>query len=253
MLNCFIVGVGPGLSGAIARRFSAGGFAVGLISRSDAHISRMAEELSCGGAGSAWQCADAGETESLVDALSALERQLGPPDVLIYNSAVMRPEGPLNISLEQVRNDFEVNVVGALACAQYVAAGMKARGKGTILFTGGGLALEPYPEWTSLALGKAALRSLSFSLFKELSPYGVHVGVIAVCGIVEPNGPFDPTKVAEEYWRVANEPQGLDDREVIFQPEGTDPFYNDPERKHSNTTRPPHHLLSCLSDSPVEE
>lgn len=240
-MNCFIVGVGPGLSAAMARRFSAGGFGVGFVSRGDAHIRPLAEELSAANA-AAWHCADAGDAEALTDALTALEDKLGPPDVLIYNPSVMRPEGSLDIPLQTVRDEFDVNVVGALACAQHVAPGMKARGRGSILFTGGGLALEPYPEWTSLALGKAALRSLAFSLFKELAPHGLHVAVISVCGIVEPGGPFDPDVVAEEYWRLATEPKGLADREVVFQPVGTDPFYNDPDRRHADTTVPPHHV-----------
>ncbi|WP_227288077.1 SDR family NAD(P)-dependent oxidoreductase [Boseongicola sp. H5] len=238
MPNCFIVGVGPGLSDAMARRFAAGGYAVGLVARGASHIRSLAEELSQD-ARSAWLCADAGDAEALVGALSDLEDRIGPPDVLIYNPSVMRAEGPLNLPIPTLRNEFEVNVIGALACAQHVAPGMKSRGRGTILFTGGGLALEPYPEWTSLALGKAALRSLSFSLFKDLAPHGVHVAVIAVCGIVEPGGPFDPGVVAEEYWRLTTAPEGLNDREIIFQPQGTDPFYNDPERRHEQTTVPP--------------
>jgi hypothetical protein len=48
---------------------------------------------------------------------------------------------------------------------------MIRRKKGVIIFTGGGLALEPFPEWTSLALGKAALRNMAISLFKLLAPH----------------------------------------------------------------------------------
>ena len=235
MPTCTIVGTGPDLSSAVARRSASSGFAVGLIARTAAHARPLAEELARPH-GAAWARADAGDTDALRGALSALEAELGTADVLIYNASVMRPEGPLEVDVETVRAELDVNVIGALAAAQHVAPAMRARGRGTILFTGGGLALEPYPEWTSLALGKAALRSLSFSLFKELSPHGVHVGVIAVCGIVEPGGPFDPDRVAGEYWRLATAPRGLEDREVIYQPEGTNPFYNDLGRVHRHTT-----------------
>lgn len=235
MPTCTIVGAGPGLSSAVARRFASSGYAVGLIARTAAHVRPLAAELARPH-GAAWTCADAGDPAALLGALSALGAEIGPPDVLVYNASVMRPEGPLEVDVETVRAELDVNVIGALAAAQHVAPAMRARGRGAILFTGGGLAREPYPEWTSLALGKAALRSLSFSLFKELSPHGVHVGVIAVCGIVEPGGPFDPDLVAREYWRLATAPRGLEDREVFFQPEGTDAFYNDPGRVHRDTT-----------------
>jgi len=118
---------------------------------------------------------------------------------------------------------------------------MIEKGEGAILFTGGGLALEPFPEWTSLALGRAALRSLSLSLYKHLSPQGVHVSVLAICGIVEKGGAFDPDRIAEEYWRVATQHRGLEDREIIFQPPGTDLLYNDPTGIHAPTTILPHH------------
>jgi NAD(P)-dependent dehydrogenase (short-subunit alcohol dehydrogenase family) len=238
---CTIIGVGPGLSQAIAERFVAGGYGVGLIARSETTTRPLAERLSESGT-AVWARADAGDEICLRDALEAVEQQIGPTDVLIYNASVMRAEGALNVRPAMVRAEFDVTVIGALVSAQHVARGMIERGSGAILFTGGGLALEPYPEWTSLALGKAALRSLAFSLYKELAPEGVHVAVVAVCGIVEPHGPFDPHAIAEEYWRLATKPNGVHDREAIIQPPGTDPHYNDPERRHRTTTLPPIHL-----------
>ena len=66
--------------------------------------------------------------------------------------------------------------------------------------------------------------------------------MIAVCGLVVPGGLFDPDAIAEEYWRVSVAPEGLADRERIIQPAGSDPFYNDPEQRHRETTVPPMHL-----------
>ena len=116
---------------------------------------------------------------------------------------------------------------------------MSERGQGAILFTGGGLALEPFAEWTSLALGKAALRSLAVSLFNELSPKGIHGAVLAICDIVKEVGPFDPDEIAKDYWRVATDPNRQANREVVFQPDGTDPFCNAPERVQAAVSRLP--------------
>jgi hypothetical protein len=41
---------------------------------------------------------------------------------------------------------------------------MTERGSGTILFTGGGFALEPHPEYLSLSIGKAGIRALAHGL-----------------------------------------------------------------------------------------
>lgn len=241
MPTCLIVGVGRGLSQSIAHRFAEGGHDVGLIARRQSVIEPMSKALSDRGIGSVWETADAGNEAHLLDAIAKVEGQIGGTDVLIYNASVMRSASPLNLTSDELRREFEVNVVGAFAASRAVAPAMMQRGSGAILFTGGGLALEPYPEWASLAAGKAALRSLAFSLFKELSPKNVHVSVIAVCGIVEAGGPFDPDIIAEEYWRLATASNGLHDRELIFQPQGTDTRYNDPERVHDATTVTPAH------------
>ena len=242
MPTAFILGAGPGVSAALARRFGRDGYRIGLIARSADKLAEQVAALCAAGIDAAGEPADAGDLPKLHAAVGRLTKRLGPGDVLVYNASVMRSDGPLDVTADRVREEFSVNVLGALQTAQQVAPGMVARGKGAILFTGGGLALEPYPEWTSLALGKAALRSLSLSLYKELAPKGVHVCVLAICGIVEPGGPFDPETIAECYHRVATAPRGIEDREVIIQPEGTTPYYNDPERRHAATTLPPHHI-----------
>lgn len=234
-----IIGAGSGVSGAIARRFGRDGYRIGLIARSAASLDRHCNALAATKIDAVAEPADAGNLPELHAAVERLTARLGGCDILIYNASVMREALPLDLSPDRVREEFSVNLLGALQSAQQVAPGMIERGSGAILFTGGGLALEPYPEWTSLALGKAALRSLSISLYKDLAPKGVHVAVLAICGIVTPGGPFDPDLIAEEYFRVGTAHRGVEDREVIFQPPGTDMFYNDPERRHGETTLPP--------------
>ena len=228
MPNCILIGSGPGIGAAVSRRFGSGGYRIGLISRSAAKLAEQADRLKLLGLKADWAEADAGDSAALERALKALIGRMGQCDVLIYNAAVMRPESPLVLSGARLMREFSVNVLGAHLAARMVAPGMVTRGEGAILFTGGGLALEPFAEWTSLALGKAALRSLGFSLFKELSPKGVRVCVITICGIVKPGGPFDADLIAREYWRVATGPRGEVEREVVFQPDGTDPMYNVP-------------------------
>lgn len=242
MKNCVIIGAGKGVSEAVARRFGTAGYQVGLISRTEKNLQMLCDRLSSSNIAVFWAAADAGNPTELKYALSRLLENMGECDVLIYNAAVLKSANPLDLSTDQIAAEFEVNVLGAHRAVSLVVPSMIKRGSGAILFTGGGLSLEPFPEWTSLAMGKAALRSLAISLFKDLSPKGIHVSVLAICGIVAPDGPFDPEKIAEEYWRVATAPNGVEDREVVFQPRGTDPFYNDPEDLHIATSVLPEHV-----------
>ena len=236
MTSCIIIGSGGALAPALATRFGRSGFHIGLVSRTSSALKAQSDTLQAQGIHADWHVADAADASALRTAIDSLQATCGPCEVLIYNAAVLRPGEPLTLDATLLQREMAVNAVGALVAAQTIAPGMSERGVGTILFTGGGLALEPYPEWTSLAMGKAALRSLAFSLHKTLAPKGVHVAVIAICGIVEPGGPFDPRTIAEAYWRLATDGSGVRERELIIQPPGTDMYYNDPQRRHRDTT-----------------
>ena len=244
MATCLIIGAGLGLGMALARRFGAGGLRLGLVSRNTESLNGLVSTLEADGHEAAGMPADAGNPAALLAAIEGLQVRLGPANVLIYNAAVLSQGSPTTLGPEQLLEEFKVNLQGALIASQAVVPRMRQQGDGTILFTGGGLALEPYPACASLALGKAALRSLAFSLHKELAVGDIHVAVVAVCGIIEPGGPFDPDAIAEPYWRLHTASRGVEDRELVFQPPGTDPYYNDPDRRYAHVTLPPTHVVS---------
>jgi NAD(P)-dependent dehydrogenase (short-subunit alcohol dehydrogenase family) len=79
---------------------------------------------------------------------------------------------------------------------------MRRRGRGTLLFTGGGLALGPKPGLAAAAMGKAALRSLALSLAAELAPEGIHAATVTIRGFVQPGTPLSPGTVAEVFWEL---------------------------------------------------
>ena len=93
---------------------------------------------------------------------------------------------------------------------------MKANGKGTILLTGGGLALNPFAEVSSLAIGKAGIRSLAFSLSQELKESGIHVGTVTICGTVEPETHFDPDTIAQSYLALHKQPLTEFETEITY-------------------------------------
>ena len=103
---------------------------------------------------------------------------------------------------------------------------MIERGRGTILLTGGVLAFGPWIEWGAVSLGKAALRSLGHSLFKELTPHGVQVATIAIHGTMAKDTPYDHDRVADAYWQVHERPVGEWEPDYHFKPgadDGADP------------------------------
>jgi NAD(P)-dependent dehydrogenase (short-subunit alcohol dehydrogenase family) len=162
------------------------------------------------------EVADAADPAALAAALRRIAAAHGTPDVLVYNAAGVRFKPLAELGAAELTADLTVSVGGALAAAQAVLPGMKARGSGTLLFTGGGFAFEPMPSMASLGAGKAALRNLAFSLFAELKDSGIHAATVTICGMVKPGTAFDPDRIAESYWLLHAQPRGGWEREVLI-------------------------------------
>jgi NAD(P)-dependent dehydrogenase (short-subunit alcohol dehydrogenase family) len=213
---CALVGIGPGLGFAIAKKFGKEGYQMAMLARHSEALKKYKQELKALGIEAYDFKTDAADTESIVTTFEKIRQTLGSPNVLIYNAAALRSGNPMSIAADDLVQDFRVNVAGALTSAQQVVSDMRNSG-GTILLTGGGFALDPYPEFTSLAIGKAAIRNLSFSLAKELEKDGIHVATVTICGVIQPGSQFDPDQIAQEYWRLHTQKRAEWERECIYQ------------------------------------
>ncbi|HEY9886787.1 MAG TPA: SDR family NAD(P)-dependent oxidoreductase [Candidatus Obscuribacterales bacterium] len=204
-----IVGMGEGVAMAIAQRFGREGFAIAMLARSEAKLQGYQTQLQAAGITAHYFLADAGSASEVKGAIADLQAQLGTPTVLIYNAAVPRQQSPIDTSVEDLVGDFQVNVAGALVATQAVLPGMEqAADPGTIIFTGGGFALYPSPDFASLSVGKAGLRSLAHTLAAALADRGVRVGMVTIAGTVDPAAAkHNPTAIAEQYWQFYTDPQ----------------------------------------------
>ncbi len=215
MPTLFILGAGPGVSAAVARRFGREGFrAVAFARRADALASHV-DALRAAGVDAHAQVADAADANGLTQALAAAASAHGAADVLVYNAAGVRFKPLAELSAAELMADLQVSVGGALAAAQAVLPAMRACGRGTLLFTGGGFAFEPMPTMASLGAGKAALRNLAFALHADLAPAGIHAATVTICGTVKPGTAFDPDLIAEQFWRLHAQATGAFEREAM--------------------------------------
>jgi len=216
MKSCAIVGMGPGVSLAVARRFGREGFSIAMLARRPEALEEHGRSLSAAGVTARAYAADAADPASLVGALGRVEADAGPIDVLVYNAAVMHTSPLLQMSADELVGTFRVNVAGALTAAQAVIPGMRAAGRGTILLTGGGFAMEPKPARAALGIGKAGIRNLGFSLHAECKPAGIHVAVVTIWGVVGSAPQFEPGRIAESYWQLHLQAPEQFEREVVL-------------------------------------
>lgn len=214
--TCVIVGAGAGLSAAVARKFGENGFHLALIARRNETVGKLAHSLEKGGIMARGFSADAGDADSLREAFDHVKNIMGHPEVLIYNAAHLRQQSLLETNPDELIRDFTVNIAGAALSAQQVVPAMKKERHGTLLFTGGGLALNPHPLFASLAIGKSGLRTLTYCLAEELREHGIHVGTVTVSGTIEPGTHFDPETIADVYWRLQTQPADAWETEVVY-------------------------------------
>ena len=198
---------------SVARRIVRGGLLVGVIARGAETVEAALAALPADAAHGV--AANAADEAGLRRALDEIADRLGPPELLVYNAALVRRDAIGELTAAQQLDAWAVNVVGAITAAAHVAPGMAERGRGTILITGG--MPDPLPAFTSLSLGKAGVRTLVSLLHQAYGASGVHVASVTVTGAVAPGTAFDPDDIAERYWRLHEQPPEAWEHEVLVE------------------------------------
>jgi len=120
-----IVGVGPGLGAALARRFAQGGLAVAVAARRVDALSELAREIG----GRAYAC-DATEEDSVSQLFAAVERDLGRPTVVVYNAGAFSPGSVLEINAAEFERCWRALCLGGFLVGQCAARGRSAPSTG---------------------------------------------------------------------------------------------------------------------------
>jgi NADP-dependent 3-hydroxy acid dehydrogenase YdfG len=202
-MSVVIVGAGPNLGLAVARRFGCEGMSVGLIARDAAKLEELANVLNEEGITADFAAVDIRDADALAAGIGSLAERLGPVEVLEYSplpaKEFMKPI--LETGVDDLRGPLEFSVLGAVAAATAVVGPMIETGSGSILFTTGGAAIKPYPERAGVGVSFAAEVAYARMLHEELAKHGVHVGHTAISGTIAPGGDHEPDDVAEALWR----------------------------------------------------
>ena len=209
-----VLGVGPGLGAAVARRFAREDFAVGLMARGEESLAAAREEVEGSGGTALSITADATDAASVASAFDRVREELGEPEVFVYNAGAFQMGGILELSPEQFDDCFRANCSGAFYGAQQVLPAMVERGRGTIILTGATAALRGSAKFAALATGKFGLRALAQSMAREFGPQGIHVAHVIIDGQIntprlredqpdrEESTTLSPDSIAETYWQL---------------------------------------------------
>ncbi|MFF2847370.1 SDR family NAD(P)-dependent oxidoreductase [Streptomyces sp. NPDC058001] len=214
--SAFIVGVGPGLGLALAEAFARDGNPVALFGRDVARLEKYVSGLVAEGRTANAYQADVADSEGLRAALAQAADDLGAPELLVYNAALLAPDTPTGPDAKDFAHTLAVNVTGAMVAARTVLPLLRG-GRGSLLFTGGAFALHPSPEYTSLSVGKAALRAYVQALHKQQQGSDVHVTTVTVAGYIGGEDPrFAPKTLAATYLDLHHQPQDQWQAELLY-------------------------------------
>jgi NADP-dependent 3-hydroxy acid dehydrogenase YdfG len=220
--NLLIVGAGPGLSHATARRFGAEGWAVHLIARRQGRLDELAADLKADGVQVQTYVADVIQHAALSELVSGID------DDVTLDACIFQPGPPgdalVDVLEATVANSgpyLELLTLGALAVGQVLVPRMLERGSGSFVIVGGGSARLPLRMFGNLGMAMAGMRNYALTLHAALTDAPVHVAFYTVAGMIATGvvGPdqLDPLQLSDRMWSLITEHDG---REVIMTAKG---------------------------------
>lgn len=167
-----ITGAAGGLGRAFAQGFAAAGATLLLADVDEHGLARVAADAAPDATCIPYDQGDLASIEALVEAA-------GQVDVLLNNAAVLLVKPVLDTTPEEMAHILRVNLLGPIALARAVAAGMIARGGGVILNMSSQLAFCGAEGRALYAVAKAGLTQFTQTAAVEWAPKGVRVVGIA--------------------------------------------------------------------------
>ena len=175
-----ITGVSAGLGRAIARAALDRGDRVAGTVRSPA-AAQAFEALEPGRA-FAFQL-EVTDAAAVTRTVASIERQFGAIDVVVNNAGYGLVGAVEEASLDEVRAQFETNVIGPLAVLKAVLPAMRARRGGRVVNISSVSGLATWPGTGVYCASKFALVALTQTLAAEVAELGVRVINVAPGGL----------------------------------------------------------------------
>jgi len=206
--TAIVTGGGRGIGKAIARRLAEAGANVVIASRKLDNLQQTAKEFSSLPGKTVPIACHVGRTEELQKLVQETEKQVGPVDILVNNSATNIGQGPaLDVTDEALLKTIEVNVLSALRLIRLTVPGMIARGGGAIINIASIAGLRPQPGGLVYSFTKAGLIMMTRIWAIEFGKHNIRVNAIAP-GLIQ-------TDFSEYFWKNEERRQKIEATQPI--------------------------------------
>jgi len=175
-----VTGGSRGLGAAIAGAFAAAGAAVAINYRSGREAAAaLAARIAAEGGKAIAAEGDVGDPASIDGLFAAIERQLGPIEILVNNAGIAQDGLLLRMSVDDWDRVLDVNLRGAFLCTRAALRGMLRRHWGRIINVSSVVGLTGNAGQANYAAAKAGLLGLTRATAREVASRGITVNAIA--------------------------------------------------------------------------
>ncbi|WP_067537389.1 SDR family oxidoreductase [Nocardia crassostreae] len=223
----FVTGAGAGIGRAIAQRFAAAGWTVGLYDIDAAAAETVAAEI---GGPTVTGSFDVTDPTGWQDALAGFTAATGRLDVLVNNAGILVSGAFGEIPLAAQHRVLDVNLKGVLNGCHCALPYLRATPGSRVVNLASASALYGQPGLAAYAASKAAVRSLTEALDLEWRHLGIGVSdvlplFVATDMMDAVNRGADSAKslgvhltaadVAEQVWHAATRTRALDPHQLV--------------------------------------
>ncbi|WP_354476692.1 SDR family NAD(P)-dependent oxidoreductase [Marisediminicola sp. UYEF4] len=179
-----IIGAGPGLGAAVARRFGREGFSVALISRNQSKLDAMAAELTAAGFTASGYAADVLTPASLEGALARAAAELGPITALQYSPLPSRDylKPVLEMTPELALEALRFSALGLIHAVRAVLPAMRQAGSGSVVLINGGTSVKARADFAGTSVAFPAESAYGEMIHDALEGEGIRVSQLVIPG-----------------------------------------------------------------------
>jgi len=178
-----VTGGGRGIGRAAATALAARNAAVGVLARTREEIEAVAQAIRAGGGRALPVVCDVRSEEQVAAAFDAVERELGPVDIVVNNAGELLLKPLAETGLDEWRSVLEVNLTGAFIVAREAMRRMSRR-PGRIINVGSLAGRRGYPEQGAYCASKHGLIGLTKVMAIEGQPLGIRVHLVSPGGVL---------------------------------------------------------------------
>jgi NADP-dependent 3-hydroxy acid dehydrogenase YdfG len=192
-----VTGATGGIGGAIAHRLQARGHVVFALGRNPEALDALRSR------GLQARALDVTDETAVRLLIAEIESDYGGVDILVNNAGYGLASPLEQVTLQDLRDIFETNVVAMLHFSQKVLPGMRARETGTIVNIGSIVGRYTTPGAGAYHISKYSVEALSLAMRAEVRPFGVRVALIEPTGVrgtnfIEALGAATPSNIAND-------------------------------------------------------